>query len=133
MSRVLIFDDDTDILELCSVLLKKNGFTVFTRTNCVNAPLVIADLKPDIILMDNWMPELTGSEAIAMLKKIPELKDIPIIFFSAINQAEDLAKECGADFFLQKPFDLDAFYSTVEKAVEFSNARKSKRENGTLV
>src|SRR5689334_1692790 len=111
MSRVLIFDDDTDILELCSVLLKKNGYEVHTRTNCVNAPLVVSDVQPDIILMDNWMPELTGSQAIAMLKKIPHLQEIPVIFFSAVNQAEQVAKESGAEYFLQKPFDIGSFYN----------------------
>jgi two-component system cell cycle response regulator DivK len=133
MARILIFDDDTDILELCSVLLKNNGFTVFTRTNCINAPLVVAEVKPDVILMDNWMPEITGSEAIRILKSTPSLKDIPIIFFSAINQAELVAKDSGADYYLQKPFDLDTFYDVVSKAVERSNSRKCERENRPLV
>ena len=133
MSRVLIFDDDTDILELCSVLLKKNGFEVHTRTNCVNAFHVVSEVQPDVILMDNWMPELTGCEAIGKLKSNPAFQNIPVIFFSAVNQAEEVGRQCGADYFLQKPFDIGRFYDVIAKAVRESNSRKSKRKNGTLV
>lgn len=117
MYRVLIFDDDTDILDLCSLLLRNKGFEVFTRTDCETAIDTIAELKPDVILMDNWMPGISGAETITLLKSKEMFQHIPVIFFSANSQAEQISILAGADYYLQKPFDIKAFTDIVRKAV----------------
>ena len=107
MKRILIFDDDTDILEILNYLLKEKGWEVHTRTTCNNILETVSTNKPNIILMDNWIPETGGIKATQSLKKDAELSKIPVVYFSANNDIEQLAEEAGADAYLAKPFDLD--------------------------
>ena len=117
MYRVLIFDDDTDILDLCATILRNKGFEVMTSTSSETAIDRISELEPDVILMDNWMPGITGAETIMLLKKKEMFQHIPVIFFTANNQAEKLSILAGADYYLQKPFDINAFVEIVNRAV----------------
>ena len=104
--RVMIFDDDLDILSICSYILEEQGWEVHTSTHCNNIVENVDKVKPDVILMDNWIPETGGIIATQTLKKHPEFKAIPIIYFSANNDIQSLAKQAGADTYLEKPFDL---------------------------
>jgi DNA-binding NtrC family response regulator len=104
--RVMIFDDDLDILSICSYILEEQGWEVHTSTHCNNILENVDRVRPDVILMDNWIPETGGIIATQTLKKHPEFKQIPIIYFSANNDIQSLAKQAGADTYLEKPFDL---------------------------
>jgi len=104
---VFIFDDDADILTLCSILLQQKGFKVHTAANCGNIIDRINQAKPDAILMDNRIPDKGGIEATQLLKNNLSTKHIPVIFFSANTNVEQLSQQAGADYFLQKPFDID--------------------------
>lgn len=104
--RILICDDDGDILSICEYILKEMGWEVSTRTNCNEILNAVMEVKPDIILMDNWIPDCGGIIATQILKSHPEIRRIPIIYFSANNDIKKLAKEAGADTFLAKPFDI---------------------------
>jgi DNA-binding response OmpR family regulator len=115
--RVMIFDDDTDLLEVCSIVLKSKNFTVIALNKCSDIVLEVKSFSPNVILMDNWIPDVGGVKATQLLKNNPELKSIPVIFFSAHDQVEDLALEAGAEFYLQKPFEIEELESTVSKAV----------------
>lgn len=115
--KVAIFDDDHDILELCAFILKQKGFDVLTRANCSDLLNTVHAFKPDVILMDNWIPETGGIEATQTIKAQPDLKDIPIIYFSANNDIKSLAAKAGADKFLAKPFDIDALENLVTETV----------------
>jgi len=112
---VLIFDDDIDILGILTYLLEEKGWRISTRTSCVNLINDIEEVKPDIIMMDNWIPESGGKVATQLIKNHSEFKTIPVIYFSANNDVERLAKEAGADTFLAKPFDLDHLEALLEK------------------
>ncbi|MBE7176183.1 MAG: response regulator [Mucilaginibacter polytrichastri] len=113
--RVLILDDDTQILSVCEYILQELGYEVFTDTNC-NLIIEKADkLKPDVILMDNWIPDTGGKEATRLLKNNAGTKDIPVIYFSANTDIKKLAEEAGADFYLSKPFDIVELENAVNK------------------
>ena len=77
------------------------------KDNCKELITDIESYKPDVILMDNWLPDIGGIKAIQLIKSIEHLKQIPVVLFSANSQVEELAKEAGADYLLQKPFELD--------------------------
>jgi two-component system alkaline phosphatase synthesis response regulator PhoP len=113
----MIFDDDKEILDLCSLILSMEGYEVMTRMNCDNVFDDLKDAQVDVILMDNWMPGRHGSEAIRLLKKNTEYQHIPVILFSANIQTASISEEVGADYFLQKPFDLRSFTDMVALAV----------------
>jgi len=107
MKRISIFDDDTDILDILMFLLTEKGWEVYTHATCNNILEVVARNKPDVILMDNWIPDIGGIKATQRLKQDPELSKIPVVYFSANNDIESLAQQAGADAYLAKPFDLD--------------------------
>lgn len=115
--RVLILDDDLDILQICTIVLKKKGFDVQTLNNSNQVVNQVMDFQPDVILMDNWIPGPGGIEATRLLKLAPETQDIPVIFFSANSNVTQLAREARADYFLQKPFDITELEAIVQMAI----------------
>jgi two-component system alkaline phosphatase synthesis response regulator PhoP len=115
--KVLILDDDPDILQICTIVLQKKGFEVSTLNNSSQIAEQVRNYKPDVILMDNWIPGPGGIEATRLLKKDPELQAIPVIFFSANSNVSQLASEARADYSLQKPFDISELEEIVNQAI----------------
>ena len=115
--RVLILDDDLDILQICTIVLKKKGFEVFTVNNSNQVVEQVKNCRPDVILMDNWIPGPGGIEATRTLKLDSTTQDIPVIFFSANSNVTQLAQEAKADYFLQKPFDISELEGIVQLAI----------------
>ena len=120
--KVLIFDDDADILEVCTIVLQTNGFKVITQKNCEDILAKIDLHTPDVLLMDNKIPPLGGIEACKTIRASAEHASVPIVFFSANQDVARLAGEAGADRFIEKPFDLDALVSTLRKAIAAKTA-----------
>jgi two-component system cell cycle response regulator DivK len=117
IKRVLILDDDIDILQICTIVLKKKGFDVQTLNNSTQVVNQVRSYQPDVILMDNWIPGPGGIEATRLLKQDPATQDIPVIFFSANSNVTQLAREARADYFLQKPFDITELEGIVQTAI----------------
>jgi CheY-like chemotaxis protein len=115
--RVLILDDDPDILQICAIVLKKKGFDVSTMNTSSHVVDQVRTYQPNVILMDNWIPGPGGIEATRILKLNPETHDIPVIFFSANSNVTQLAREAQADYFLQKPFDITELEAIVQMAI----------------
>jgi DNA-binding response OmpR family regulator len=115
--RVLILDDDLDILQICTIVLKKKGFDVLTLNNSNQVVDQVKAYQPDVILMDNWIPGPGGIEATRTLKMGADTHDIPVIFFSANSNVTQLAQEAQADYFLQKPFDISELEGIVQLAI----------------
>ncbi|CAN5297079.1 N/A [soil metagenome] len=117
MKKILVYDDDIDILRLCAIVLKLKGFDVLCIDNCKELVTDVESYKPDVILMDNWLPDIGGVKAIQLLKSIEHLKQIPVVFFSANSQVAELAKEARADYMLAKPFELDDLEKIIASAI----------------
>ena len=115
--KILIYDDDADILEVCATILRMKGYDVMCKDHCKDVLLDIETYQPDVILMDNWLPDIGGVKSIQLIKKTPQFQDIPVIFFSANSHVEELAKEAGADYMLKKPFDLTELQVAIAKAI----------------
>jgi len=105
--KIVVFDDDEDILAICTFVLEGAGWQVFTFTNCNDILKRVAVINPAVIIMDNWIPQHGGIVATQLLKSAPDLKHIPVIYFTANNNISELAAEAGADAHIAKPFDLD--------------------------
>ena len=105
--KIIIFDDDEDILSICNYILTEQGWTVHTFTDCNSITEKVSGIMPQVILMDNWIPDAGGIIATQTLKKSAELKDIPVVYFSANSDIQLLASHAGAETYLAKPFDLD--------------------------
>lgn len=105
--KIIIFDDDEDILSICSYILEEQGWEVHTFTDCNHIAEKVSGLMPDVILMDNWIPDAGGIVATQTLKKAEGLKEIPVVYFSANSDIQLLAGHAGAETYLAKPFDLE--------------------------
>lgn len=109
--RILIVDDEQINLEFFDVMLSKLGFGVFLSENGLEALEMVRRIKPDLIILDNIMPKLTGWEVTKILKNDPEYAEyagIPIIMFSALDDVKDKVEglELGADDYITKPFNF---------------------------
>ncbi|WP_345949221.1 response regulator [Mucilaginibacter sp. PAMB04274] len=80
-NAILIFDDDKDILSICSYILEEKGWVVHTSINCNGIIQKVSFIKPAVILMDNWIPDQGGIVATRQLKSSNEFKHIPVIYF----------------------------------------------------
>ena len=105
--KIIIFDDDEDILSICNYVLDEQGWEVHTFTDCNNIVEKVSGIMPKVILMDNWIPDAGGIIATQTLKNNQDLKDIPVIYFSANSDIQILANHAGAETYLAKPFDLE--------------------------
>ena len=103
--KVLIVDDDVDILEFVSLNLSKEGFKVYTASNGLEAIQRATDIAPDLIILDVMMPEMDGVEACIRLRKIPSLDDTVIVFLSARHEdySQIAGLNAGADDYITKP------------------------------
>jgi DNA-binding response OmpR family regulator len=105
--KIIIFDDDEDILSICNYVLHEQGWEVHTFTDCNNIVEKVSGIMPNVILMDNWIPDVGGITATKTLKSTEKLNNIPVIYFSANSDIQLLASQAGAETYLAKPFDLD--------------------------
>lgn len=103
--KVMVVDDDVGILDSLTILLEEFGYEVET-TNDGDMVYDIKNELPDLILLDLWMSGIDGRDVCIYLKKQKLTKNIPIIIFSANKNAEAIAKEAGANDFINKPFDM---------------------------
>ena len=113
--KVFVFDDNADILELCTIILEDAGFEVKTSSTSNQIVDQVMACMPDIIFMDNWLPDVGGIDATRELKGHPSLKNIPVIYFTANNDVKSLAEQAGADGYLSKPFDIQELENIINK------------------
>ena len=118
MNKVLIFDDDEDILSICTFILEEDGWQVMVYPDCRDMIARTTAFAPDVILMDNWIPDEGGIVATQTIKSAPELRNIPVIYFSANSDIQSLAAKAGADHWIPKPFDLDVLKAKLLAAIK---------------
>ncbi len=121
MNKILVAEDETDIRELVAFSLESiGGFQVVKAKNGAEAVAMAQAEVPDLILMDVRMPRMTGVEACAKLKTIPETKDIPVVFLSAMGQEQEIQQgmDVGAVEYILKPFAPDVLMEKVRKILE---------------
>ena len=124
--KILIVDDVMSNVLLLKILLTNEKFQVCTA-NCGNACIEQAKKEhPDLILLDVMMPDINGFDTAVIMKKDPELKDIPIIFLTALNTPADLVHgfQVGANDFLTKPFNKEELVMRVMQQISLVAAKR---------
>ena len=124
--KILIVDDVVSNVLLLKILLTKERFQVCTA-NCGNMCIEQAKKeKPDLILLDVMMPDISGFDTAVILKKDPETADIPIIFLTALNNPNDLVHgfQVGANDFLTKPFNKEELVVRVMHQIALIAAKR---------
>jgi CheY-like chemotaxis protein len=115
---VLIIEDNQDILDVVRSMLEAEGFTVIAREDCVTALSYLTVGRPDVILTDLMMAEMTGLEFIHLVRRITNYDRIPIIAMSAYDKTYLAAAiVAGAITALHKPEDLDILVDTVKSVL----------------
>jgi DNA-binding response OmpR family regulator len=116
--KVLVCDDDEGIADLLVLVLEEAGFNAISEINSLNVYRVIEKEKPDLLLLDLWMPVLSGDQVLGILKSNPKTKDLPVIVISASLEGRKIATVAGACDFLAKPFDIDQLIAKVQKQLD---------------
>src|ERR1700739_2358555 len=122
MERVLIVDDNSDILWVVEVVLKRYGFEVLALPKGEDVLPKARSFSPDLILLDVFLSGIDGIEVCNRLKDNPRTKDIPIIMFSAHTNFTDIQKFCKADDFIAKPFDVNELVSKIQHQIKSAQA-----------
>ena len=124
--KILLVDDEPDILEIISYNLKSIGFEVFTASNGVKALKKAKSILPDLIILDVMMPEMDGIETCEEIRKIPELNDTIITFLTA--RSEDYSQlagfDAGADDYINKPIKPKLLVGKVKSLLRRLNKNK---------
>lgn len=107
MNRVLIVDDNNDILWVVEIILKRYGFNVMTTLKGEEVLSKTRSFSPQLILLDVFLSGIDGIDVCNSLKANPETKDIPVIMISAHTNFKEIQKFCKADDFMAKPFDAN--------------------------
>ena len=133
--KILIVDDVMSNVLLLKILLTNEKFQVCTA-NCGKACIEQARKEhPDLVLLDVMMPDISGFDTAVIMKKDPELKEIPIIFLTALNTPADLVKgfQVGANDFLTKPFNKEELVMRVMQQISLVAAKRIiEKQNAEL-
>ena len=105
------------MLLLCRAILTESNYFVKTITSCEDILSDIDIIKPDIILMDLWIPKTGGEKATILVKGNAMTRHIPIILFSASDEVEIISVRSKADGYIQKPFDVLSFKEIIKKYI----------------
>ena len=115
-SRILLVDDDPDIVEVLGYNFTEEGFEVRSTNNGRSAIEIAREFRPRLILLDILMPEMDGIETCKRIRQIPECRDVLIVFLSA--QEEDYTQitgfEAGSDDYVVKPFSIKVLMSRIK-------------------
>jgi two-component system phosphate regulon response regulator PhoB len=114
--RVLLAEDDPDIQLVARLSLRKAGFTVTAVADGAAVLRIVAEDRPDVVLLDWMMPEMDGFEACSRLMADPSTSDIPVIFLTAKSQESEINRglALGARGYITKPFDALALGKQVQ-------------------
>lgn len=117
MIKILVAEDERDIRELIGFTLRFSGYEVELVKNGEEAVKKAATLQPDLILLDVRMPRMSGYQACDALKKMPDTKDIPVVFLSAKGQDNEIQEglQLGAQDYILKPFAPDELTAQVKR------------------
>lgn len=122
---VLIVDDIEALVMYASLLIRRMGFEVLTAGNGKEALQLIKSCKPDIVLLDNKMPQMTGIEVLEHMRQDETMKDVHVIMLS-LDSRDELYNKCtglGCVDFLTKPLQIGEFHRALEKCVELAGGQ----------
>jgi CheY-like chemotaxis protein len=123
-AKILLVDDEPDIVDTIQCRLEANNFDVVTASNGQEGLEKASDEKPDLILLDTNMPVMNGHEMLEHIKKRPDLKGIPVIMCTALCEAHDIAAASayGIADYVTKPFDYTDLIEKITGAIEKSKS-----------
>ncbi len=118
--KILVVDDELDMLMVIKLRLEASGFEVITATDGLEGLNAARKDNPDLIVLDIMLPKMNGYKVARFLKFDEEYKKIPIVMLTALGGEEDRTTgiETGADAYLTKPFETEQLLSAVRKYIK---------------
>lgn len=134
MSRVLVIDDEPDVLLLCRVNLQHAGHEVLEAPDGERGLAAAMEAKPDAVVLDLMLPGLDGYEVLTALQERAETKDIPVLILTAKAQREDRVRcwQQGASEYMTKPFSPAALSAALEQVMGMSPKERETRRADVL-
>jgi len=125
--KILLVDDEPDILEFLSYNLKKESYNVYTANNGKEAVMVAKKENPNLIILDVMMPDMDGIETCREIREIPGLKDVMIAFLTARNEdySQIAGFDVGADDYINKPIKPRVLISRIKALLRRSGSVES--------
>lgn len=114
MKRILVLDDDADILSLVKTILTMKGYSTQTIANWELLHNTIESFDPHLVLIDISLSGANGLDLCKELKQAEKTKDIPVVLFSANVEMAKKVSECGATAYLSKPFSIKDLIAVIE-------------------
>ena len=134
-TKILLVDDEPDILEIVSYNLASEGYQIFTAKNGVEAVAKAKKKQPHLIILDVMMPEMDGIEACEIIRGIPELENTIIAFLTA--RSEDYSHvagfDAGADDYITKPIKPKVLLSKVKALLRRLKEDRQETEDLSLI
>lgn len=129
-TKLLLIDDDPNLILLVKDYLEFRGYTVLTAQNGSAAFRLLEDVQPDLIICDVMMPEMDGYAFIQKLRSQQEFDWTPVIFLSAKGQTQDRIKglHAGADVYMVKPFEPEELVAQVEASIKLAHRMKQRQQ-----
>ena len=120
MKKILIVDDEPNIVMSLEYTFKKNNFEVFIARDGQEALDILKDSQPNIIILDIMMPNVDGYNTLEQIKKDERLKDTKVIFLTAKNKEKDIEKglSLGANLYITKPFSVKKLVEQVNDLLQ---------------
>jgi CheY-like chemotaxis protein len=117
MARILLVDDEPELRIITRMMLEKAGYEVVEASNGEEGLRILANFKPDLILLDVMMPGMGGWKVCEKIKADEKLKHIPVVMFTVRTSEEDIehSRECGAEAHINKPFEKQELLATIER------------------
>ena len=118
MKKILIVDDDGDVLQMLGKRLTASGYSVITANNGEDAIGLALLQRPDIIILDVLMPDMEGEEVAAKLKEYSRTKNVPVIFITALfskTEGEKYSSKAAGKIVFVKPLDADKLLEQIKK------------------
>jgi two-component system alkaline phosphatase synthesis response regulator PhoP len=133
--KILIIDDEQDIIEFIQYNLNKEGFNTATANNGIEGIKIAQTFLPDLILLDMMMPYKNGMETIKELKNYPLFENTIIIFLTAMSDEASEIKglEAGADDYIAKPIKTELLLSRVRAALRRANTEKKSTDDSNNI
>lgn len=120
MKKILVVDDEPDVVEVVEMLLVGENYQVFKAFDGKQALEFVKKDTPNLVILDIMMPELDGVEVCRIMRNMENMKNIPIVMFSAKLSAVDKKEsfDAGADGFITKPFNARGFIAGIKTYLE---------------
>jgi CheY-like chemotaxis protein len=122
---VMLVDDDPQLRHVVSMFFELEGYNVVQAKDGREAITLLAEYVPDVILLDLMMPEVTGLEVVQHVRSMKNLKDIPVVVFTAAEMKEEELQAAGADRFITKPYSLEGLRRVVRALIKESSGSRA--------